>query len=62
MIIEIDVPVTTKAISVTVVYEKPPYEYNSLTSRCFSVVDGVVTDENGSNKVVRKEAAVTNDL
>ena len=50
MIIEIDVPETTYAISVTVLYHNG--QSDSMTSRCFSVTDGVVADAEGNKKVV----------
>ena len=53
MIIEIDVPDTTEAISVSAVYRTGNIGAVSLTSRCFRVVDGEATDETGSNKVLQ---------
>ena len=53
MRIEIDVPETTYAISVTALYRKETSD--SLVSRCFRVTDGVVADEDGKNRVVKSE-------
>ena len=54
MIIEIDVPDTTQAISVSAVFVNGKGNYAvSFSSRCFSIVDGRAEDETGSNKVVR---------
>lgn len=54
MIIQIDVPDTTEAISVSAVYRTIENNTVSFTSRCFSVVDGEAKDENGSNKVLKE--------
>lgn len=54
MIIEIDVPDTTQAISVSAVYGTGGNNV-ALTSRCFIVEDGEVKDETGSNKVLQSE-------
>ena len=59
MIIQIDVPDTTYAISVTVLYKQEASD--SLVSRCFRVTDGVVADENGGNKVVADKGEIAND-
>lgn len=53
MIIEIDVPDTTEAISVSAVYRTDNIGAVLLTSRCFSIVDGEAKDETGSNKVLQ---------
>ena len=53
MIIQIDVPDTTYAISVTVLYKQEASD--SLASRCFRVTDGVVVDEDDENRVVKSE-------
>lgn len=53
MIIQIDVPDTTYAISVTVLYKQEASD--SLVSRCFRVTDGVVADEDDENRVVKSE-------
>ena len=53
MKIEIDVPDTTRVISVSVVYEMGKSHAVSVSSRCFSIVDGRAEDETGSNKVVQ---------
>ena len=53
MIIEIDVPNTTEAISVSAVYRTDNISEVSLTSRCFSIVDGEAKDETGANKVLQ---------
>jgi hypothetical protein len=53
MIIEIDVPNTTQAISVSAVYRIGETTTVSLTSRCFMIVDGQAEDETGSNKVLQ---------
>jgi len=52
MIIEIDVPEQTFAISVTVLHHRETDD--SIASRCFKVENGIVTDENGKNAVVTK--------
>ena len=54
MIIKIDVPETTEAISVSAVYRTNDIGTVSLTSRCFSIVDGKAEDETGSNKVLQE--------
>ena len=53
MIIKIDVPDTTEAISVSAVYRTSNLATVSLTSRCFCIVDGNAEDETGSNKVLQ---------
>ena len=53
MTIKIDVPDTTEAISVSAVYRTSNIGTVSLTSRCFSIVDGKAKDETGSNKVLK---------
>ena len=50
MIINIDVPETTFAVSVTVLHRR--ISDDSMASRCFKIVNGMVVDENGENKVV----------
>jgi lipocalin len=53
MIIKIDVPDTTEAISVSAIY-RTSYSANvAMTSRCFTIKDGKAEDETGSNKVVQ---------
>lgn len=52
MIIKIDVPDTTQAISVSALYRIGNGDTVSLTSRCFAIVDGKAKDETGSNKVL----------
>ena len=53
MIIKIDVPDTTEAISVSAVYRTDNIGAVSLTSRCFSIIDGEARDETGSNRVLQ---------
>ena len=53
MIIKIDVPDTTQAISVSAVYRIGKSDTVSLTSRCFIVSDGEAKDETGSNKILQ---------
>ena len=53
MKIEIDVPDTTQAISVSAIYANGKSNAVSFSSRCFSIVDGRAEDETGSNKVVQ---------
>ena len=53
MIIKIDVPDTTEAISVSAVYRTSEYNAVSFTARCFKIVDGKAEDETGSNKVLQ---------
>lgn len=53
MIIKIDVPDTTEAITVSAVYRTDKYNSVSMTSRCFAIVDGKAEDETGSNKVLQ---------
>ena len=53
MIIKIDVPDTTQAISVSALYRLGESNTVSLTSRCFKIVDGQAEDETGSNKVLQ---------
>ena len=53
MKIEIDVPETTQAISVSVVYLTRKHNSVSVASRCFAIVDGKAEDETGSNKVLQ---------
>ena len=52
MIIKIDVPDATEAISVSAVYRTDNIGSVSLTSRCFSIIDGEPRDETGSNRVL----------
>lgn len=52
MIIKIDVPDTTEAISVSAVYRTNKITTVSMTSRCFAIVDGEAKDETGANKVL----------
>ena len=52
MKIEIDVPDSTQAISVSALYRIGGTDTVSLTSRCFAVIDGKAYDETGSNKVL----------
>ena len=54
MIIKIDVPDTTEAISVSAVYRQGDTAVVSLISRCFMIRDGFVEDETGSNKVLQR--------
>ena len=53
MKIEIDVPDTTQAISVSAVYRIGESTTVSLTSRCFLIKDGKAQDETGGNKVLQ---------
>ena len=52
MIIKIDVPDTTEAISVSAVYRTEGASV-AMTSRCFVIKDGKAEDETGSNKVLQ---------
>lgn len=54
MIIKIDVPDTTEAISVSAVYRTDKNNNVAMTSRCFSIVGGKAEDETGSNKVLQR--------
>lgn len=54
MIIEIDVPDTTVALSVTAVCRTSEHSTVNMTSRCFCIEDGKAKDETGSNKVVQE--------
>ncbi len=55
MKIEIDVPETTLAISVSAVMRTSNPGAVSLTSRCFSIKDGKAKDETGSNKIAGED-------
>ena len=55
MIIKIDVPDTTEAISVSAVYRTNHNGSVTMTSRCFCIVDGEAKDEIGGNKVLQYE-------
>ena len=62
MIIKIDVPDTTFATSVTVIYKGDCTDV--MASRCFKVTKGAVEDEFQDNKVVvakKEEHACTQD-
>ena len=52
MKIEIDVPDSTQAISVSAVYRPGKTDIATLASRCFVIINGKVFDETGSNKVL----------
>ena len=55
MIIKIDVPDTTVAISVSALYQAEDDGISTMTSRCFAIVDGEAKDGTGSNKVLQEK-------